>query len=90
MPGVPRGVDWTPMWHKELSVNAAYAYGPERTVNGIRDTFELAIEHIAPIADRLARLVGPAFPLEEYRAAFRSALRTGESKIAKTVFALRT
>ncbi|MCH7721699.1 MAG: alcohol dehydrogenase catalytic domain-containing protein, partial [Planctomycetes bacterium] len=29
MPGTPSGVDWTPMWYKELTVRAAYAYGPE-------------------------------------------------------------
>ncbi len=30
MPGIPRHVDWTPLWHKELTLHAAYAYGPER------------------------------------------------------------
>lgn len=30
MPGIPSGIDWTAIWYKELKLQAAYAYGPER------------------------------------------------------------
>lgn len=33
MPGIPKGIDWTPLWFKELTLRAAYAYGPERAVS---------------------------------------------------------
>lgn len=86
MPGIPRGVDWTPIWFKELTVRASYAYGHEESRGG-RDTFELAIELMKDRAKQLSKLVGRPFPLSEYRAAIQQALSTGASKVAKTVIA---
>jgi threonine dehydrogenase-like Zn-dependent dehydrogenase len=88
MPGIPKGVDWTSMWFKELSVHAAYAYGPERQADGVRPTFELAIDLMRTWQDRLMKLVGPAFALSDYRSAFAVALNTGRSGHAKTVLAI--
>jgi len=86
MPGVPRGVDWTPIWFKELTVRAAYAYGREEAGGG-KDTFELAVDHMRTLGPRLAKLVGEPIPLAQYRAAVAQALNTGRSKIVKTVIA---
>jgi threonine dehydrogenase-like Zn-dependent dehydrogenase len=88
MPGMPRGVDWTPMWFKELDVHAAYAYGPERLGDGQRETFDLAIDLMRNWGARLSVLLGPPFPLEAYRQALGAALHTGRSGAAKTVFAI--
>ena len=87
MPAMPRGVDWTPLWFKELSVHAAYAYGRECYAGGERETFDIAIELMETWGQRLADIVGPPHPLSDYRAALRSALHTGQSGVAKTVFA---
>lgn len=87
MPGTPFGVDWTPMWFKELTVCASYAYGPENRPAGTQDTFELAIALMKDWAPRLEPLVGHPHALSDYRAAFQSALRTGRSGVAKTIFA---
>lgn len=87
MPGTPFGVDWTPMWFKELTVCASYAYGPENRPSGQQDTFELAIDLMKEWAPRLESLVGKPHAIADYRAAFASALRTGHSGVAKTVFA---
>ncbi len=86
MPGMPRGVDWTPIWFKELTVQAAYAYGREGARGG-RDTFEVALELMKDRAPRFAKLVGTPFPLRQYRAAIQQALSTGRSKVVKTVVA---
>jgi threonine dehydrogenase-like Zn-dependent dehydrogenase len=91
MPGIPRGVDWTSMWFKELSVHAAYAYGPERLPDSGapgRPTFELALQLMPAWQERLMKVVGPAFALDDYRSAFAAALNTGRSGHAKTVFAI--
>jgi len=88
MPGLPWGVDWTPLWFKELTVHASYAYGPERRAEGVRDSFEIAIELMETWGAKLARLVGPPFRLESYRAALASAIQTGRSRTVKTVFAV--
>ncbi len=88
MPGIPWGVDWTPMWFKELSVHAAYAYGPERVGGEVRDTFEIAIGHMRTGASRLTRLVSRPYALSDYRAAFQAAMSTGRSGAVKTVIAV--
>lgn len=91
MPGVPRGVDWTPLWFKEITVRAAYAYGPERrdatdADAPARDTFEIAIELMRTHGRELSKLVGEPFELADFRTAFSSALNTGRSGSVKTVF----
>ncbi|RJP35751.1 MAG: alcohol dehydrogenase [Phycisphaerales bacterium] len=100
MPGIPRNVDWTPLWHKELTLSAAYAYGPEWVGPGDAEndgdaaaplcrevaTFEMAIERMAEWAPRLEGLVGEPFPLEQYPQALRCAMNTGRSRVIKTVF----
>lgn len=86
MPGMPRGVDWTPIWFKELTVRASYAYGREGSRDG-RDTFEIAIELMKGLVPKLVKLVGRPFPLREYKAAIQQALATGQSKVVKTVIA---
>jgi len=88
MPGVPRGVDWTPMWYKELTVHAAYAYGPQRWAGGLRDTFEVAIDLLRDSKADIAPLVGEPFALADFRTAFASALNTSKSGTVKTVFAI--
>ncbi len=89
MPGTPWGVDWTPIWFKELTIRAAYAYGPERCADGARDTFDLAIEHMRTWGPKLSPLVGEPFDLKEYLSAIGAALNTGQSGAVKTVFAIR-
>ncbi len=88
MPGIPKGIDWTAIWHKELTLRAAYAYGPEETPEGRRDTFELAIEMLTQSGDRMAGLVGEPYKLSDYRKAIWAALNTGKTGAAKTVFAI--
>jgi threonine dehydrogenase-like Zn-dependent dehydrogenase len=88
MPGIPKNVDWTALWFKELSVHATYAYGPERIADGRKQTFDLAIELMGKWSDRLMPLVGKPFELNDYRAALSSAMMTGQSGVAKTVFAI--
>lgn len=86
MPGMPFGVDWTPLWFKELSLYATYAYGPERYAGAVRPTFDIAIELMREWKTKLVELTGSPFALSDYRAALRSALNTGQSRAAKTVF----
>ncbi len=88
MPGMPRGIDWTPLWFKELTLCAAYAYGPEETSEGHRETFDVAVDLLREWAPKIAPLAGEPFKLADYRAAFAGALNTGRSKTVKTVFAV--
>jgi threonine dehydrogenase-like Zn-dependent dehydrogenase len=79
MPGVPDGVDWTAMWHKELDVRGTYTSDEE--------TFGRAVATAARLDAELKPLVGARFPLEEWSEAIECALHSGASGVIKTVFA---
>jgi len=88
MPGTPSGVDWTPMWYKELTVRATYAYGPECVGDRRVDSFELALDLLGEWGSKVAPLVGDPFELADFHAALDCASYTGRSGVAKTVFAV--
>lgn len=86
MPGIPLGIDWTTIWHKELHLEGTYAYGTE-SWNGERiRTFDLALRHLAEHHARFAPLVGGFFPLAELRAALATAVGARPAPHIKTVF----
>lgn len=78
MPGMPRGVDWTAMWHKELRIRGSYT--------ATDATFRRAIEIMEDQDGLLSPLVGARFPLVDYQDALASAFDTGRSAVFKTVF----
>ncbi len=82
MPDARSCLDLTALWHKEVRLAGAYAYGVDEYHGERVKSFELALR-IAPEI-KLASLVGPRFRLREYReavAAARSAGRDGHVKI---------
>jgi threonine dehydrogenase-like Zn-dependent dehydrogenase len=88
MPGKV-AVDLAPLWHRELTLVGAYAYGEERpdTEARPRRTFELALEVVA--AGGLGSLVSAAYPLERYEEAIAHAGAAGRRGAVKVVFDLR-
>ncbi|HXG11708.1 MAG TPA: zinc-binding dehydrogenase [Gemmataceae bacterium] len=89
MPAIPKTVDWTTIWFKELEVKGVYAYGTEEVGGERRRTFELALRLLGTKRVDLASLVTHRFPLTEYRRAIQTALLTGRSRSVKTVFDFR-
>lgn len=79
MPAIPRHVDWTPIWHKELVVRGAYTSTPP--------TFQRALAVVAGAGDLFTGIAGARFPLARYREAIDTALHAGRLGIVKTVFA---
>ncbi len=90
MPAVPKGIDWTAIWYKELRVSAAYAYGTELRNGKKRATFELALDMLAKCGHDLRPLVGKPFALRDYKQAIQSALHTGRTGSIKTVFRVQS
>jgi len=84
MPGEAK-VDWAPIWQRELEVTGAYAYGVEKSTG--KRTFEMALEASASL--NLDRLVGPLFPLTEYKEAIAYALAAGRMSAVRVAFDLR-
>lgn len=87
VPGAPKGLDWTPIFAKELTVAAAYTYHHAEPWQGRRRrTFDLALELMASGAVDLGWLVTHRFGLEEYGRALEMASRKGNSGVIKAVF----
>jgi len=96
--GMPAAVrlDLAPLWHREVRLRGAYAYGTERQKGerssseedgrGVR-TFELAIA-LASKA-RLGRLVSARYPIERFDEAIAHAGSAGRLGAVKVVFDLR-
>jgi threonine dehydrogenase-like Zn-dependent dehydrogenase len=90
MPGIPRGVDWTSIWYKELRVQGAYAYGWEdvREREPVK-TMSLAMDFLVKSNGALKPLVNRRYQLSEYRTAIEGAFTAGRSGAIKTVFEIR-
>ena len=90
MPAIPKTVDWTTIWFKELNVMGVYAYGMEDFRGERVRTFELALRFLAEGRVDLRPLVTHRFALADYKRAVQTALATGPNRSVKTVFDLTT
>ena len=93
MPGSVQ-VDLTGLWHREIELVGAYAYGTETTPDGTGPTgdnrvrtFDLAFDLVRR-AD-LGRLVSATYPLSRYRDAIEHAAGAGARGAVKVAFDLR-
>ena len=87
MPGTV-SVDLTGLWHREIALVGAYAYGTEHLADGSRvRTFDLAADLVRR-AD-LGRLVSATYPLEHHREAIEHAAAAGPRGAVKIAFDLR-
>jgi threonine dehydrogenase-like Zn-dependent dehydrogenase len=82
-------VDLAPLWHRELTLVGAYAYGTESPNGAVEPhrTFALAISLVA--SAELGSLVSAAYPLERYEEAIAHAGAAGRRGAVKVVFDLR-
>ncbi len=88
MPGARSCLDLTALWHKEVELAGAYAYGIHEYRGEKVKSFELAMR-IAPEI-KLATLVGPRFGLRQYREAISTARSSGVNGHVKVAFDLRS
>jgi threonine dehydrogenase-like Zn-dependent dehydrogenase len=77
-------IDLTPLWHREVALVGAYAYGTEPALGG-RRTFAIALE----LADGLGSLVSATYPLADHALAIDHALAAGRRGATKICFDLR-
>ncbi len=80
-------VDLASLWHREVRLAGAYAYGTESVGTGERPTFDLAIEAVT--AMRTGRLVSATYPLERFEEAVAHAGAAGRRGAVKIAFDLR-
>ena len=85
MPAVVK-LDLTPLWHREIALVGAYAYGTEPFANGTR-TFDLAFALVEALG--LGSLVSATYPLDQYEDAIAHAAAAGARGAVKIAFDLR-
>ncbi len=90
LPAIPRNVDWTPLWLKELRVVGSYTYAWETWNGNRRRTLEIVLEWMASGRVDLGFLVTHTFPLERFPQAFQVALAKAGTAAFKVAFAFPT
>ena len=88
MPGARSTLDLTPLWHGEVNLSGAYAYGVEEYEGEKTTSFDIALRLANQL--KLGTLVGPRFRLSEYREAIAAARSAGRDGNVKVVFDLRS
>ena len=81
-----RGLDWTPLWVKELTFRGTLAYGGHAHGGADTNAFNIASTLIADGRAPIAGLVTHQFPLSDYRAALHTARAKGSVESVKVVF----
>lgn len=88
------GVDWSPVWFKELTIAGTLCYGTHPVSDGVHghapvSSFEEAARIIADGRAPVGGLVTHTFPLADYRRALATALDKGAERSVKVAFAFR-
>ena len=77
------GLDWTPLWLKELTVRGSLCYGAHQHASPARTAFDEAASLISQRRVKLSPLLTHTFALADYRAALATAMDKGEKKSVK-------
>jgi L-iditol 2-dehydrogenase len=80
------GIDWTPLWLKELTLRGSLCYGEHRHVSPARDAFREAAELIASRRAAVRPLLTHTFPINSYRTALATAMNKGDERSVKVAF----
>jgi threonine dehydrogenase-like Zn-dependent dehydrogenase len=84
------GLDWTPLWLKELTVRGSLCYGAHAHASPERGAFDEAAALIASGRAPVRPLLTHTFPLEEYRRALDVARDKGGEESVKVAFSFAT
>ena len=85
---IPRRVDWTPIWLKELKITGSFACSTEHYRDQSIRTYQLALDWMKEGRLNLSPLLTHRFRLEEYKKAFGALFRKRKSKAVKAAFLL--
>jgi L-iditol 2-dehydrogenase len=75
------GLDWTPLWLKELTVRGSVCYGTRGHGGATQDAFAEAAALIATGRAPVGSLVTQTFPLADYREAIATAMDRGKGSV---------
>jgi threonine dehydrogenase-like Zn-dependent dehydrogenase len=81
-----RGMDWSPLWAKELTLRGSVCYGVHGHGGAGRDAFDEALAVIAAGRADVRPLLTHTFPLAEHRRALSAALDKSRARSVKVAF----
>jgi L-iditol 2-dehydrogenase len=84
--GAPKGLDWTPVWLKELTLRGIYGAQVEEFEGQRIHDFDLAMRLYAEGKVDIGRMVTHRYSLDEWREAIMAASAKGKSKAIKVAF----
>jgi L-iditol 2-dehydrogenase len=84
---IPKGVDWTPIWFREIRVAGTYAVAMDPWRGETARTYAIGLELMAEGKLDLEPLLTHKFALSDYRAAFRAMSTKNANGLLKSVFA---
>ncbi|MEA4882846.1 MAG: zinc-binding dehydrogenase [Clostridia bacterium] len=82
----PKGVDWTPIWLKEVQVRGSFWCSTEEFEGSRMRTYEVAVELVKSGRVRLSPLLTHKFKLADYKRAIEANMNIRESQVIKSVF----
>ena len=80
------GIDWTPLWLKELTVRGSLCYGEHRHASATGNAFREAVDLIGARRVVLGPLLTHVYPLADYRIALSTAMDKKASGSIKVAF----
>ncbi|MGQ0713910.1 MAG: zinc-dependent alcohol dehydrogenase [Gemmatimonadaceae bacterium] len=80
------GIDWTPLWLKELTLRGSLCYGEHRHGAASGDAFREAGELIVAGHAPVRPLVTHSYALADYRTALATAMNKGSERSVKVAF----
>jgi L-iditol 2-dehydrogenase len=83
---IPRNVDWTPIWMKELQMAGTYIYGNDYFQGKRWRTFDLAIDLVTKGKVELSPFVTHKFELRDYSSAFEMGNNRNTTGVIKAAF----
>ena len=87
MPGQEKGIDWSAVFDKELTITASYIYNHADVWQGeTRTSFDIALEMMASGDLDLGWMVSRRYRLDEYNRALREFQNKKSHPIIKSVF----
>jgi threonine dehydrogenase-like Zn-dependent dehydrogenase len=81
----PRGVDWTPVWLREVAIHGSFAYAQERVDGALVRSIEIARDLLASGRVDLGPLITHRFRLDQWREAVTVALDKRRHRAVKVV-----
>jgi threonine dehydrogenase-like Zn-dependent dehydrogenase len=82
----PKGVDWTPIWLKEIDVRGSFWASTEEFEGRNMRTYEVALELMRTGRLDLSPLLTHRFALNDYRRAIETNLNAGREGLIKSAF----